>query len=162
MIKTAQDAYIAGRQAALEKLANQDYVKPTEVLYSDFMGTEAYYDMKNKAQRELLLRKAKNDISTNFLKSLTIGGLGGGLAGAFVGYKPALQHSHMELDHGPVMRGESDTPSIKTLVINNAREMDLSKPMYGALLGAGVAGTASLINSLANYRNLKNTYGDMK
>ena len=161
MIKTAQEAYVAGRQAALEKLASR-YVKPTEVLYTDSNDTEAYYDMKDRVQRELLLRKAKNDISSSFLKAVTSGALGGGLIGTYVGYKPAMQQSHMALDHSGVLKGTSDQPDIKTLVIDNARDMDLSKPLYGALLGAGAMGTFDLIDSLATYRNLKNTYGDMK
>ena len=160
MIKTAQDAYLAGRQAAMEKLAGDDDIDirvplEDEVYYEDSSGNEMPYDISIKKKRLELLSRARSDILNNTLKMGLKGIVTGGLGGAYLGYTPrkTLAAAHRKVD---------DRTGREGVNIERASfppELDTSYLYKGLGLGAGLGAGYGLLSSYLNYNSLKNLYG---
>ena len=159
MIKTAQDAYLAGRQLALQKLAGDDDIDirvplENEVYYEDSSGNEMPYDISVKKKRLELLSRARSDILNNTLKMGLKGLVAGGLGGAYLGYSPrktiaaATRQVNDKGQEYPKFDRQSFPP-----------ELDTSYLYKGLGLGAGLGAGYGLLSSYLNYNSLKNLYG---
>jgi hypothetical protein len=160
MIKTAQDAYLAGRQAATIKLSSNEgsedkYMGQNEVYHTDSTGSEMLYDISKKKQRQDLLRRAKSDILYSTLSGGVLGGTLGGLGGAYLGYTPRTTIT------GTVKNLDPRTGALATQLVSHNMEpkLDTSYMYKGLGIGAGAGAGLGFINSLLAYRTLKDLYG---
>ena len=159
MIKTAQEAYLAGRQAATIKLSSNEgsedkYIGKNEVYHTDSTGSEMLYDISKKKQRQDLLRRAKSDILYSTLSAGILGGTLGGLGGAYMGYTPRTTFT------GPVTGYDDANRLVKSVVSHNTEpKFDTSYLYKGLGIGAGAGAGLGFINSLLAYRTLKDLYG---
>jgi hypothetical protein len=159
MIKTAQDAYLAGRQLALQKLAGDDDIDirvplENEVYYEDSSGNEMPYDISVKKKRLELLRRARSDILNNTLKMGLKGIVAGGLGGAYLGYTPrkTVAGATTQVNNKGQQYLKIDRGSFPP-------ELDTSYLYKGLGLGAGLGAGYGLLSSYLNYNSLKNLYG---